>query len=248
MNFEMISDHTDESQVDLTADNRTVAETCCREVCSALKFLYESLPNLKISTRYNVLSVARANLDRLNKATGHDASQGREIDLCNKKLREANQAIRDLHAQLANATPLDGLGDLLYKLDQEVTAQWKSLGFSLVDGSFEARWSSNQRYIVKLSFYLSPDHDEDCPVTSKNSYQEKMSRLQEEADFVFVHGDWRFLDTPKNRAWVLARMREKYPSFVVHEWESRMFARELPDSYYLASAKAAIDLDNLGHD
>ena len=236
----MGSSHDDETPVELNDDQLAVAKKEIGELWMVLKALNDHIENdtFTVSIRDSHCGCLEAFATRLNKAVGHDGDLETKRFEDTKYVREANIEIRRLEGLVGSSRGFDGVPDMIGLMRDNFRTFWTEgpCGCLVYDqpghgangaGSGEGGGFFPARGELWYTAELVPGFNEfdrsmsDTPVSDKRNQRNWLEEIGQEVDLYQESRstrDAQMLDTPKNRAYVENRLKERFPSLVINAW------------------------------
>jgi hypothetical protein len=214
LNLEMSPNHSDDTPVVLTDDAKAAATTSLKKAADALYFVMEFIKNgsLTVSARYNGLAVAISDINHARKLLGGESDLQQDMEGFQKRLREANEEIRRLEKEMTKGITAEAVGNKLGVLMKTVSKWWESIGFNYCTGKFNEYGGLTAVLHTSIDDHISC-MEEDTPVTAKQKKQEKVMETAQTLDLIPEgHGRFHVVDSPKNRAWVINKIKTRFPS------------------------------------
>lgn len=245
--LKMPANHSDDTPIVLDEDAKAAAMKKFQEVYNALAFVHDFIKSdsLCVSTRYNGLGLAQSHLEDIKKMLGAEAddAQRRESDL--KHLRDSNMENQRLREEMAKGVTSEAVGHKLYELKQIVSNWWETLGFSYSKGTFDAHGHGGS-YKVEFSVNIDTHLDykeRETPVTSRKKKDEKIENLSDVLD-VYIEGryDHAVIDTPKNRTWLINKLKTRFPSIRIFSVKSNAMDADL---FQIREIEAYIGIEDI---
>jgi hypothetical protein len=236
----------DPTPVILDEDQERVYKKSIDHLVMAIGWLQDTKKagDLTASVRATAMTSLEMYVADLGKCLGYqtDIERRREADVAN--LRSANRTIRELESQIGAAMPPDALKLGIARLKDRFDEVWRGLGFCLVDVK-PGSCVISATFTIMLDSH--PSTFSEKPVTER---RDKMARVADKADSGLEiaasrsNGEPTVLDTPGNRAWIVARLREHFPSLKPFKWESLTNDRR-GDSMALRHLEATVEYADL---
>jgi hypothetical protein len=177
---------------------------------------------LQVQNRYNCLYIAQSELKRIFTLLGEERNKDAE-DLMRENLHLAQRENQRLREEMAKGVTPEAVTNKLSVMNKLVERWWKSLGFSLVDGKFLARYSQ-PTFHATLSGMLDRHawtSEEDTPVSATARKMQTIEELGTHVDIVDSgSGDPKVLDTPRSREYLSQQLEQRFPGSWVTEWRS----------------------------
>jgi hypothetical protein len=228
----------DETLVELNADQLAVAKKEIGELWMVLKSLSDHIEKneFTVAIRNSHCGCLEAFATRFNTAVGYDSDLEAQRFENAKFVREANIEIARLERLVGSSRGFDGVPDMIGLMRTNFRDWWcdgpcGSLVYDTPghgaagrgDGGGFYPCQGELRYTAELlpGFNEFENSMSDTPVTDKENQKNWLDRIGEEID-LYREGnsnrDAQMLDTPKNRAYVTKRLRDRFPSVRIDGW------------------------------
>lgn len=243
--FQQTENSGSDEIVPLTEDKRVASLAAIDSTVDALKFVrdYVKEKRLKKQVWHNGLAAAESQLQRLGKLLGRDedAAQAKAIE--KSQVRILNDEVNRLRAELGAAFSFDGMAAKLEEMKNAVYEWWKSLGFLTSEGGFYHAYRGFH-FKGKFSCYIdehASSFAEDAPVTAKAKKKTVIDKLRAETD-IGGRDDKRFLDTNRNRAWLIAQFDARFPDNLLCDFNINSFTEDGVRSQYYRSVEVMLPI------
>lgn len=210
----------------LDEDTKAASLKAIQQAIGSLSWVFENVRDGTATkqVRFNGVSVAASYVTRLGELLGRDEDTEQEKQLRKSQLRVANDEIHRLRQEMAKGVTVEAMGNKLEELKKTVYYWWKSFGFLTADGNFSPNWKGAD-FHGKLSCYLDRHGGsvmlEDKPVTAKELALKTLEQLAEQTDIEQEDGsDVHFLDTPRNKDFLVNALTARFPGSRVWAFES----------------------------
>lgn len=251
LEINMPANHHNDTPISLDEDTKAAALKKIQDSYQALAFVHDFIKSgsFTVSTRYNGLSLAQSHLDDVKKMLGADEDEKQKRENDRNHLRAANQENQRLREEMAKGVTAEAVGHKLYALKNIVYEWWKRLGFSYADGTFDAHGHGGS---LKVNFRVNIDThldflEKETPVTSRKKKDEKIENLSDVLDlYPESQNDLAVIDNPKNRAWVLNKLKTRFPAIRIFKVNSRMVHKT--DFFELSEIEAYIQVEDIEED
>lgn len=156
------------------------------------------------------------------------------------RIRKANQKVRELQEKLGLSKPLDGVPELLTRLNDTVSDWWDIEGFHYVNNQSFTPYGK-----LNLTFNFMLDGRDKAE--SRDGYRSNSEHFKHLCDmgFEFDGSEKRklsgenLLDNQKNRTLLIAMIRGRFPSVRINNIENHRCG-EKPDAFFIRSINATI--------
>lgn len=216
--------HLNEEKIKLTDDKVVFLSNQISKSIGSLDFLRSQLKDLKVSTKFNALSLAYSYLNSVGKELNHkeDIDQSREATLF--YLKKANEKIENLENKIIKNTSSDNIGYLIASAEKYIRKWWYDNHFSYCTGTFSA-WADNEiRYKADLRCRLDL-HDgyyEENPVTRKNEFNKRKELLKSLGlELRSIDNESNDIkDTEISKKYLTDMIMNKFPGSTIHKISS----------------------------
>lgn len=236
------SDSTE--RVNIDEDARVISLESIKEIFGVLPQLRQLVEtrSLSVGGRNLLLTVLRQEGERISKALGHDEDRKQEEDLTRLRIRQANDEIRRLKAELGQKESAEGIANKLSQLRNTIYNWWQNRGFTYAE-IFIRESFLFPKFSVGVERH--PSTFTTTPVTDKEELNKKRAELDKVLDIIEVSGEPHVLDSQRNREWLIALFNQRFPGCQVINIDSNSIYGS-PDEFALRHIEVRVPFTSVG--
>lgn len=231
-------------KVVLTEDEKEVALKTVKDAHFAIQQLYSWLDGdtLTEEMKETLVSLVDYKVADIGEVLGVDTNSKEKVEEKHAEIRKANQKIRELEEKIGANNPIEGLKEQLKALSKLVDSWWDRDGFGYIK---EQKFTSygNFEAVLGVSFHSFSSSFSKTPASDRLTKKEWIQSLKDKGYQLYEKervSDIELIDCPENRKLIEEEIENRFPSAMVHGWESRRILNAPGSVYELSAIKVNI--------